>query len=814
MNRKRLLSLLTLLTLTLSPVWADLTVELVNDTGLADSDVYVLLRANNNANNSVTGLTVADGTDTVSSVALSTLTKASGTIVSPYSGDTLPIYQYTVASLDSGVMNFSFGTAIQSTPTTPAPSPATTTFRFDQMEYTFIPGQDSVANLTTIDSFGIPIQLELFDSTPVTGDPIDARYMYTSTPTLIDLFQTEGLSDAIYALVSGDLNSPWQTGQEFIRILGPQQVVQQSSDQSPAPYSDFSAYLHWLVNANSGNNATFSVIGTADGFDYNYSATLTGDGNGNYNIALTGTTTDLNGDPVSNLGSITYTPSGGGAPVTVDVPANAALNVLLPEDDLNFNIYGVPLNSTSYSVAGLPSAAIDQNSNTTYSAIVRDVISAINFGYLGSVDGDDTQDWFSMVVPKPPFGAARATNDGYYNPWAALIYNNSDAYGFAFSDRSLPSPAVSLEDNYTMRLTILPDTRMDAPAVTVSDIMENSGSSPVTYSATLSWDSISNATGYVVQQIVPELLTGIPVAAADGTVSYTLDDLEQGIPYAFQVSALGEIGNNDVRSAYRTVTINPPDQQPADTSGTYTYQVTFNASDPADEIDYVMIDDIKLTLQSNQWLTSNGTPARPTSDAGETDFVVQVFNSDGIVYAGQASFSLTADVGDSSKYTISGTSFPMYDNEQSVIVTNPNQSPFAAGVPAVIAVTYVPVGTKLSSPVVVLNATEAGPAEFLGGDFFDSPFLGTFFENDDGSDDFLYAFDFGWVFITQGNTEGGIWFWQHNLQSWYWGSPSTERFIFSHMDNAWLYVFSVEGGAFVYNVSTDMWTFVDGAPRR
>lgn len=808
MNSKRLLSLLTLSAFMISALRADLTVELVNDTGLADSDVYVLLRANNNGSNSVTGLTVADGTDTVNSVALSTLSKATGTVTSPYTGAVLPIYQYTVGYLDSGVMNFSFDTAIESTPTTPAPSPATTTFRFDQMEYTFIPGQDSVANLTTIDSFGIPIQLELFNSTPASGDPIDARYMYTSTDTLIDVFQTEGLSDAIYALVSGSLSSPWASGQQFVRILGPQQVVQKSSTQSPSPYSDFSAYLNWLVNNNSGSNATFTVAGTANGFDYSYTATLTSTGSGDYQIALTGTTTDLNGDPVSNLGTITYTPSGGTA-TTIDVPADAAVTILLPKDSLNFNIYGVPLDSSSYSVAGLPSAAVDQNSNTTYSAIVRDTLSAMNFGYLGSVDGDGTEDWFSMVVPKPPFGAARTTNDGYYNPWAALIYNHSDAYGFAFSDRSLPSPAVSLEDNYTMRLTILPDTRMDAPSVIVSDVSENSGSNPVTYSATLSWQAVSNATGYVVQQIVPEVAAGVSVAAADGTISHSLDDLNQGIPYAFQVYAQGTIASKDVRSAYETVTIDPPDQQSASTSGTYTYQVTFNVSDPASEIDYVMIDDVKLTLQSGQWLTSNGTPARPTADAGDTDFVVQVFNSDGIVYAGQVNLTLAADAGDSSNYTISGTSFPIYDNDQAAILTNSNQSPFVPGIPAVIGVTYVPVGTKILAPVVVLNSTEVGPAEFLGGNFFVSPWLGTFFENDDGSDDFLYAFDFGWVFIGPTGEDASVWFWQHNLQSWFWGSPYSERFIFSNADNDWLYVHSVEGGAFVYSVATETWTFVD-----
>ncbi len=780
---------------------ASLRLEIVDDTGR--DDVHVLFRANDNDSNGISpsSLTVADGTGTVDATLLSSLPAASSTVVSPYTGKTLTPRLVTVDSIDSGVLNVSYG-PLQSTAATPAPSPATSTTRFDQMEFTFIPGQDSVANLTSIDQFAIPLQLELFASAPPAGEPIDARYVYLSTEDLRALFDARGLDEVIYGVKDGELVNPMDADSTFVRLLGPQQVVQlPDAGNSPAPYSSFGPYLASLHD--STTDTSFSVDGTADNVTYAYTATLGSPAADNYEIRMTGTTTGA-------LPVLTYTETnsqGQKETKTVQLPSNAEVTVKLPADRLDFNIYGSPLDSASYAIAGVPAAAVDQNSNTTYSAMVRDVLSALNFGFVGGTEGSGTADWFSEVVPEAPFGAARPSADGYYNPWAALFYNHSDAYGFAFSDRNLPSPAVSLEDGYTLRVTILPDNRLSSPLVTSSDVSASANGS--TWQVNLNWNVVPGAEGYEVQAIEPSV--GTPVAVASPPegkgVVHTVDSLERGVPYTFRVYSVKGSGAQQVRSAYREITVFPPNQQATPSDGDFTYQVTFNTAD-ADKISHVMIDDIELTLQNNVWLTADGVPARPKGSAGDNRFVVQVFTTGGMIYAGAVDFSLATDPSEDGHYTVSGDSFPIFGNAQPVILTNPNQSPFESGVPAVFAVTFSPVGTKTFTLVTVNAITAVGEAIRKSDFWFVSPWLGWFWHQPERDGNHLFTVDLGWVYVTPDTLDESAWIWVHALGGWYFGGIEHDRWLYGMNEQAWIYVMPAPGGAFVFDTSTAAWRFV------
>ncbi len=799
MNRASCVAVFLLLPVLLQ---ASLRLEIVDDTGR--DDVHVLFRANVNASNSLSPatLTVADGTSTVDSTLLSSLPAAGDTVVSPYTGKTLTPRVVTVDYLDSGVLNVSYG-AIQSTSASPAPSPSTSTTRFDQMEFTFIPGQDSVANLTSIDQFAIPIQLELFDSASPSGDPVDARYMYSSTDDMRTLFTKKGLKDAIYGLKNGELVTAPSGAESFVRLLGPQQVVRlPGSGNSPAPYSSFSRYLASLAEASGGTS--FSVDGSANNATYSYTASLSQPSSGDYSIDLTGTTSG----PMPVLTYTVTEKDGTKVEKTVQLPASAKVSIKLPSDSLDFNIYGCPLDSSSYAIEGVPDAAVDQNSNTVYSAMVRDVLSALNFGFVGGTEGSGTADWFSEVVPEAPFGAARPSADGYYNPWAALFYNHSDAYGFAFSDRNLPSPAVTLQDGYTLRVTLLSDDRLTSPVVIASDPKESADQE--SYEVTLTWTAVPGVDSYEVQIIEPQVETPAAVAkpAKGSKVSYQATGLEKGTPYTFRVYSTEGSGSSKIRSAYREVTVFPPDQRVAPTGNAFTFQVSFNTAD-ADKISHVMIDDLKLTLQSGVWLTNNGLPARPTASKGENEFVVQVFAGGKVIYAGVVAFTLAeASASDPSKYTISGQSFPLFGNEQDVILTNPSQSPFENGVPAVFGITFTPVGTKVFEPVDLNATTLLGEASLVGDSFFHSPWMGLFAHDSDWFGNYLFSEDLGWIYVVPDDEEESALMWISALNGWFWGDEDSERWLLGYFDRVWYYVMSAPGGAFVNDSSTGQWRYV------
>ena len=149
-------------------------------------------------------------------------------------------------------------------------------------------------------------------------------------------------------------------------------------------------------------------------------ASLAGDRNAGYTITLTGASP---ADP----------------DITLFLPPQAASN-----GGFDFLVYGIPQNCATLQVSGFTctSANVQTLANSVYGWIQADVMAALNFGYLkGGADAatqgiGQSSVWYGLPPIQYPFGRARSVNDGFYNPWAALMYNHSDAYGFAFSDRS------------------------------------------------------------------------------------------------------------------------------------------------------------------------------------------------------------------------------------------------------------------------------------------------------------------------------------------------------------------------------------------
>jgi hypothetical protein len=240
--------------------------------------------------------------------------------------------------------------------------------------------------------------------------------------------------------------------------------------------------------------------------------------------------------------------------VTVNLPAPSS------KAGYDVNLYGAPATAFAVPTTGMTPQQIASVPNSLYAVIAGDFMAGMNFGYAGKGSNvpQNTANWYSNPPTLYPFGGARKTNDGYYNPYAAVFYNLSDAYGFAYSDRGgRPSPFVPVPSGATtLRVTILNDIRLDAPIVTVSN--------PTNTSLVIAWPASSGATAYAVNVTygggipVPGVILTPATPSPSGT---TISGLTAGTTYQISVTATGP---NSIQSytvpVYGTTTgqITPP----------------------------------------------------------------------------------------------------------------------------------------------------------------------------------------------------------------------------------------------------------------
>jgi hypothetical protein len=377
--------------------------------------------------------------------------------------------QFTVSAISSGRIIFSFNGTVAANQQPNVASP-----RFDKVELTY-PG---AANLTAVDFFGIPFKLETLNGS---GQVLQALTFYTSKDSLAGSL-TALAPDAV-------ITTDGQPAGPFARILSP--------TASPSSYPGMQTYV------NSVAGKTVTIAGTYVGAigpspnTFDYSGTFGSDGT----ITLSGTMTQPatpNSQPLTvagaTLASAIYTNNG---PYTV---TNATNN---------------------------PQAV---SNNDIYSAIYRDLVAGFDFGYIGGKYGSNSASWYGTTPYNPPYACARSPRDGFFNHYASIIANNSDAYGFPFSDL-LALVQVGLNAGGTnnvakLRITILPDDMVDAPIITSTFSTDNSIS--------VDWDAISGATGYTVQVSPP-----IPaqIVNAGTSTSVTIENLNRDTPYTVSVVA-------------------------------------------------------------------------------------------------------------------------------------------------------------------------------------------------------------------------------------------------------------------------------------
>ena len=243
------------------------------------------------------------------------------------------------------------------------------------------------------------------------------------------------------------------------------------------------------------------------------------------------TTTQLGSTNLNYIkGNITFvtcnTLSANNTGQTVAIAAVDSVGNIILENNLN----SVPTAGDTFRVT-VPASEVQTQlyTNSGFSWVAADVLSALNLGYMGGVSGNSSTDWFSQFPQEFPYGLARPVpDDGFYNPWGAYFYNASDGYAFAFSDRIDPSPLLSTSpDNQALRLTILPQDQIDAPLVV---------GTTTNSSISLEWSPQTGVT-YTVGTMPSAGNT--TVSSANGTAQIT--GLPPGSP--FEVSVIGSNGN-------------------------------------------------------------------------------------------------------------------------------------------------------------------------------------------------------------------------------------------------------------------------------
>jgi glycosyl hydrolase family 64 (putative beta-1,3-glucanase)/fibronectin type III domain protein len=530
-----------------------LTMEIVNDTETTNSQVFVLMSGTDikgmtgPMTNAINDFAVNTNNAVVSCIPLNTLTTNGTPLVSALTGKARDVYTIQMTNASSARFFVSYSTNLHFTGAT-APTNVEN-YRFDKMEVSY-DGTTWDADLTSVDFVGIPMQIDAVSN----GAVIDTRSFYLSRQTILNSIPfPSGANNAIqYTNVMGT--------NQFLRLLSPQTMAGTSNGASVKPYPSFRPYLSSLVPLEGANFVTtgFQAVGAQpaltwiddntntialsilqNGGNYSYQGAVVPDGKNGFIIKMQGS--------VNNWVSNNVSSSGPPPPI-----GNCSkINIKLPAGLLDNNAYGCNLNSTSFSVT--PALTYPTNAttaaaqasyfnavygNSIYSWIVGNVQAGLNLGYVGGRWGNSTTNWFeTSLPPNYPFGMARKSNDGFYNPYAAAIFNASDSYGFAFSDRAKNgiNPLISYPAaNANLRVTILPENQLDAPR----GIKLQSAGSFTTNSIAMRWDAIKNApSGYTVSYLIdtyPPMIGGTVTATSQKA---TLTNLLSGMPYTFFVKA-------------------------------------------------------------------------------------------------------------------------------------------------------------------------------------------------------------------------------------------------------------------------------------
>jgi len=727
------------------PVSGQLTIQIVNDSGLSDTNIYIMVPGAGGATLNPQSLFVDKNTGVNTAVALSTLATNSWgtfTLVSPVSGNTDTVYSFQASYISSGTIYFIYNnTFVFSNGVTPSPSPGSgnggSGYRYDYAELTFIGPNANDVDLTYVDKFGIPLQLEWFQGTNTAATNLQAgSYVYASTRTLANLFAANGFTGAVFGLTNagttnGNITPGWQYAAgtnpyaNFARIVSPQKAS--GTGASVSPYPGVTNYLNFLVknpltlngaSVQGGNvTVTFDVTNTiTTNFLYYYLGYQTSVATNNvggwtftlsYHPELVPASYDL--VAIGAIASSTTNVTPTGTNIVVNFPVQYTNTIAFSIPDTNTTIcasafiYSAPV-GTNYSVNGTLVTDFTHPSYLVETWMLGDVLSAVNFGFAGGIYGTNSEQWFSEVEwTSYPYGWAQPSpynnpTNGYFNPYAGLMYYEADAYTFAFSERITPDVGLPVESGDVIRITLLPDDRLDSPIPVVQTNLTTGNS------ITLSWNPVAGATGYRVNMLRP-----LGIASANITsTSHTFTGLAAGTPCVMSVQAVGTQNGNPIITPARPISATTTGAFVPDTNGTLTtVQVSISISDPFYQVGYVSLNGVQLfrtnSVNPSPWQNTNGVPARWLAAAGTNQVPVTVYdNSGNVLFNDWFAFVLTAT--NAGQYVVSD--YVLYGQKTGTLPALPLGNPF---VPSLInynllfTLNYIPAEIRKYAPVTIAS---------------------------------------------------------------------------------------------------------------
>lgn len=605
------------------------TLEIVNDSGFPDSEIYfrVVGTPTNSGTNGGSALMTPTNVFTsigemnpanATMVPLTTLSNSyylpPSTAVSTASGRTNTVYSVQLNAIASGQVVFQYGGTpfVFTNNQTPGAGPSgSNNFRYDYAEFTIFStnGGNNAMDVTYVDKFGFPMKQEWFRGTNL----LNSGSTHLTTKDLVQQFQALGLNPAIYGVNTNGLYSDWQYSgnasySNFARIVAPQDMFP-AATPSAFPYPSVSRYLNYLAS----NGVVFQMNGNAAHGGLTYAG---------YNVSLS-----------TNATGWLVTMSPGIAPPnsfpTNTTPYTNTITIPISYEGASQWV-AKSSSAASYFVNGSPGtgAAIEL-------WMMGDVQTALNTGFWGG-SSTNSLNWYlqsAIISPPTPFGGANTTNNGYYNPFSALIYNFTDFYGYTYGERFTPNVLYNPAPGDRLRLTILPDDRLNSPVVPVP-----TGTNVSSNSITLNWAAISGATGYKVSTVSPLGIAPVNVSSN----SYTVTNLTPGWPYTFTVQATGTATNgNPLLSDARAVSVRTLGPLPTNTvTGNLTVmQMPISTSDPFGQLSKISFNGVDYYASNN--FQTNGIPPRWMVGTGPQAYPIAAYDTNNqIVYYDWITFDM------------------------------------------------------------------------------------------------------------------------------------------------------------------------------
>ncbi|MBN1345641.1 MAG: hypothetical protein JXQ73_23315 [Phycisphaerae bacterium] len=366
---------------------------------------------------------------------------------------------YTLEDLRYGITVTNIGGRIyislgDQLPTTPAPAydfkAALTSvdMRWSFVELTYSTGIVSVVNLSDVDFYAFPISLYACDGTSL----VPPALTYSASGDTVQSQLTNLIPAAQQASAIKTKTIPNTQTTALVRILSPV--------HAPQAYPSLQPYVDYVQAQASG--AVFATIedqysrfGTAGQQCSTCTTTTTADP-----YAL-GTQPPTDADHACRYSTQTYSFEctfngsgdiemvGGGSCI-----GETGYTIMIPASEIAYGIYtGIP----AYTVNGHEAPGGTFDTNDLFNAAVRDLMAGFAFGFVGSTQYGSlvSNQWWSATQV---FSDIQPVTNGnyFYNAYAEIIYNNSNAYGQPYSDRWQPVQA-HIKGGDTVQIVFEPD---------------------------------------------------------------------------------------------------------------------------------------------------------------------------------------------------------------------------------------------------------------------------------------------------------------------------------------------------------------------